>query len=113
MSMFSNLLGNLPEVKAPEQKRLPFNIKLKWTFIILLSFFILGVIPLFGLGQNALSLFFILFEAMIYVLLGGLAPAAVLPPAQYKIMQLILIFQLCVGGILILFMDEVVSKWGF
>src|SRR3990167_7800239 len=174
MSMFSNLLGNLPKVKAPEKKKLPFNINLKWTFIILLAFFILGVIPLFGLGQNALSqfealsiilganfgsllslgigpivtssivlqlltgsgllkldltthegkrtfqglqkslsLFFILFEAMIYVLLGGLAPAAVLPPAQYKIMQLILIFQLCVGGILILFMDEVVSKWGF
>ncbi len=174
MSLFSNLLGNLPEVRAPEQKRLPFNTKLKWTFIILLAFFILGVIPLFGLGQNALSqfealsiilganfgsllslgigpivtssivlqlltgsgllkidltthegkrtfqglqkslsLFFILFEAMIYVLLGGLAPAAVLPPAQYKIMQLMLIFQLCVGGLLILFMDEVVSKWGF
>ena len=50
---------------------------------------------------------------MIYVLLGGLAPAAVLPPAQYRIMQLILIFQLCVGGVLVLFMDEVVSKWGF
>ena len=28
-------------------------------------------------------------------------------------MQLVLVFQLILGGIAIMFMDEVVSKWGF
>jgi preprotein translocase subunit SecY len=32
---------------------------------------------------------------------------------MYRIMQFILVFQLFLGGILVLYMDEVVSKWGF
>ncbi len=175
MSFFKNLLYNLPEVKGPTQKRLSFKEKLKWTGIILVLFFILGMVPLFGLGQNALqrfellsvilgasfgsiislgigpivtasivlqllngsgilkfdltvtegrktfqgvqkisAVFFIIFEACIYVFMSGLAP----PPefagtAIFFQLELLLIFQLILGGILILFMDEVVSKWGF
>jgi len=170
----SNLLSALPEVKGPTEKRLPFKTKLKWTLIILVSFFVLGQIPLYGLGQNALSqfeylsiilgakfgalislgigpivtasivlqllsgsglikldttthegraifqgiqkvlaIFFIIFEAMIYVLMGGLAPSPLLTLSAFRFIQFFLIAQLCIGGLLILFMDEVLNKWGF
>lgn len=175
MAFFKALLRNLPEVAAPTQKRLSFKEKLKWTLIILVIFFIMGLIPLFGLGQNALQqfeylsiilgakfgsilslgigpivtasivlqllngsgilkfdlttqegkstfqglqkilgIFFIIFEAIIYVFMGGLAPAAELQgTGLYFNFQLLLVFQLFLGGMLILFMDEVISKWGF
>lgn len=167
MGLFKNIMMNLPEIAGPTQKRLSFKEKLKWTLIVLLLFFILGVIPLFGLGENQLqqfeylsiilgasfgsiislgigplvtssivlqllngsglikfdltssdgkknfqatqkmlAIFFIIFEAGIYVLMGGLAPMPGVP-------AWILIFQLTLGGLLIMFMDEVVSKWGF
>jgi preprotein translocase subunit SecY len=172
--MLKSLLNNLPEVKGPTKKRLGFKEKLKWTLIILISFFVLSMIPLFGLGQNALAqfeqlsiilganfgsimslgigpivtasivlqlltgsgilkldmttkegkksfqglqkllaIFFIIFEAIIYVFMGGLAPAVGLGPSLYFSMQLVLVFQLFMGGMLVLFMDEVISKWGF
>ncbi len=162
-----DILLNLPEVAAPTEKRLPFKTKLKWTFAILILFYVLGLISIYGLGQNSLSQFeflslilgaefgsiislgigpivtasillqllngsgivkfdlttpdgkrlfqgvqkalalaFVLFEAAVYVFTGGLAPAAGFSP-------LMIIFQLTLGGILIIFMDEVVSKWGF
>ena len=165
---------NLPEVKGPTEKRLPFKTKLTWTLIILVAFFALGMIPLYGLGQNSLSqfeylsiilgasfgsiislgigpivtssivlqlltgsgilkldttthdgrlyfqgvqkvlsIFFIIFEAVIYVIMGGLAPTATLAPGTFRIAQMILIFQLFLGGILILYMDEVINKYGF
>ena len=174
MSFIQNLLTSLPEVKGPAQKVLSFKEKLKWTSIILVAFFILSAIPLFGLGQNSLeqfkqlsiilgasfgsvlslgigpivtasivlqllagsgilkidqstregriffqglqkilAIFFIIFEAMVYVLMGGLAPAAGLASGAYRMMEFILIFQLILGGLLVLFMDEVTSKWGF
>jgi len=47
----------IPEVKGPDEKKLGFNIKLKWTLIILISFFVLANIPLFGLSNNALEHF--------------------------------------------------------
>lgn len=47
----------IPEVKKPDEKKLSFNVKLKWTLIILGAFFVLANIPLFGLSQNALSRF--------------------------------------------------------
>ncbi|MFH1331978.1 MAG: preprotein translocase subunit SecY [archaeon] len=170
----ANLLSNLPEVKGPLQKRLPFKEKLKWTLIILVAFYILSTIPLWGLGHNALeqfdylslilgakfgslislgigpivtasivlqllngsgilkfdttthegrvafqglqklmAIFFVIFEALIYVYMGGLAPASTLAPGMYRIVQLVLVGQLFLGGMLIIFMDEVVSKWGF
>jgi preprotein translocase subunit SecY len=175
MGLFDNILSHLPEVKGPKQKRLPFKEKLKWTLIALVLFYIMGLIPLFGLGENSLqqfeflsiilgasfgsiislgigpivtasivlqllsgtgilkldmtttegkqrfqglqkflAIFFIIFEAGIYVLMGGLAPSAALAgTAAYGEMQVVLILQLIVGGVLIMFMDEVVSKWGF
>lgn len=175
MSFYKNLLTYLPEIRGPTQKRLSFKEKLKWTLIILIIFFVMGLVPLFGLGQNALQrfeflsiilgasfgsilslgigplvtssivlqllngsgiikfdlttpdgkklfqgsqkllgIFFVIFEAAIYVFMGGLAPAPELAgTALYFQLELILVFQLFLGGILIMFMDEVVSKWGF
>lgn len=49
---------------------------------------------------------FIIFEAIIYVVMGGLQPAM---PSLTGI----LIFQLILGGLAIMFMDEVCTKWGF
>ena len=175
MSVWKTIISNLPEVEGPTQKTLSFREKLKWTGIVLIIFFILGLMPLFGLGVNSLqrfetlsiilgaefgslislgigpivtasivlqllngygiwkfdlsnpegkkkfqgtqkflSLFFILFESAIYVFLGGLAPAEqFIGTTFYFQLQMILIFQLFLGGLLILFLDEVVSKWGF
>lgn len=175
MSLWQTIRNNLPEVVGPTQKRLSFKEKLKWTGIVLILFFVLGLVPLFGLGQNALqqfeflsvilgaefgsiislgigplvtasivlqllngagiikfdlqtsegkrkyqgtqklvSIFFILFEAAVYVFMGGLAPeASFAGTALYFQLELILIFQLFLGGILIMFMDEIISKWGF
>ena len=175
MSLWNTILNNLPEVEGPSQKFLSFKEKLKWTLIVLVIFFILGVLPLFGLGTNQLerfeffsvilgaefgslislgigpivtasivlqllngsgilkldltkpegkktfqglqkllAIFFIVFEAIIFVLMGGLSPeAGFIGTPVYGQLQFILIFQLFLGGIMILFMDEVVSKWGF
>jgi len=174
MSWLSNLAMNLPEVQGPLQKRLSFKEKLKWTLIVLVAFFILGIVPLYGLGENALSqfeflsiilgasfgsiislgigplvtasivlqllngsgiinfdltspegkknfqglqkilaLFFIIFEGFIYVFMGGLAPSSALAPSAYLTMQFVLVGQLILGGVLIMYMDEIISKWGF
>ncbi|MCG2718481.1 MAG: preprotein translocase subunit SecY [Nanoarchaeota archaeon] len=169
-----DLLSNLPEVKGPSQRRLPFNEKLKWTLIMLIAFYLLSSIPLWGLGQNALSqfeylsiilgakfgsimslgigpivtasivlqllkgsgmlkldtnthdgrvffqglqkvlaVFFIVFEALIFVFMGGLSPSSALTPALFRSMEFVLVGQLCLGGLMVLFMDEVINKWGF
>ncbi len=47
----------IPEVTKPDEKKLGFNVKLKWTLIVLGAFFILANIPLFGLSENALAQF--------------------------------------------------------
>ena len=54
---FQDILKNLPEVRGPTEKKLSFNVKLKWTIIILVSFFILANITLYGLAENALARF--------------------------------------------------------
>jgi preprotein translocase subunit SecY len=41
------IILNLPEVKGPIEKKLTFNEKLKWTLIILISYFVLAEIPAF------------------------------------------------------------------
>ena len=51
------LLYNLPEVRKPAEKKLDFNTKLKWTFIVLLGFFLLANVKLYGLSSNSLSQF--------------------------------------------------------
>jgi preprotein translocase subunit SecY len=161
-----NLLKNLPEVRAPTEKKVGFNVKLKWTIIILVAYFVLSNISLYGISESALSRFeylaillgtsfgsiislgigpivmssiilqllsgagiikidtntaegkkffqgmqklltfaFVIFEALIYVLMNGIQ-------AQSGMAGLV-IFQLILGGILIVFMDEVTQKWGF
>ncbi|PKL68675.1 MAG: preprotein translocase subunit SecY [Methanobacteriales archaeon HGW-Methanobacteriales-1] len=156
----------LPQVKNPEH-RISFKEKLKWTAIILVLYFILTQVPLYGLSplavdqfaqlravvagsfgsiltlgigpivsasivlqllvggkilnldlsqhedkalfqgaQKLLAIIFTLFEAMVMVLTGAIA--AIGPQYIW-----ILILQMTIGGILIIFLDEVVSKWGF
>jgi len=76
---------NLPEVEGPKEKRLSFKEKLKWTGIILTIFFILGIIPLFGLGENALQNFEFLslilgaeFGSIISLGIGPLVTASII-----------------------------------
>ncbi len=172
--MLKNILANLPEVSSPLQKKLSFKEKLKWTLMMLVAFFILSVVPLYGLGENSLqqfeqlsiilgasfgsimslgigpivtasivlqlltgsgilkldtttkdgrlyfqglqkllSIFFIIFEAIIYVFMGGLRPLSTLSPGSYFFFEWILVAQLFLGGLMVLYMDEVTSKWGF
>lgn len=160
------ILHNLPEVRPPVEKKLSFNVKLKWTLIVLAAFFVLANIRLFGITTGALErfeylaiimgtdfgsiislgigpivmasiilqllvgskildidtkseegrkffqglqkllvFFFILFEASVYVMMGGIKAL----PGYSSIV----ILQLIIGGILIVFMDEVTQKWGF
>jgi len=54
---FKQIFSFIPEVRKPEEKKLSFNIKLKWTLIVLGAFFILANISLFGLSENALARF--------------------------------------------------------
>jgi preprotein translocase subunit SecY len=64
--------------------------------------------------QKAASIFFILFEGAIYVFMGGLNPPQVLVgTSKYQLFQFLLVGQLFIGGFLIMFMDELMSKWGF
>jgi preprotein translocase subunit SecY len=63
--------------------------------------------------QKVFILLFVVFEAIVYVMMGGLAPVAGLASGAYSFMQLMLIIQLIVGGYMIVLMDGVVQKWGF
>ena len=174
MSFIQRIAAILPDVKGPTQRKLSFKQKLKWTFVILVMFYFLGIVPLYGLNPNSqfqfeqlglilgakfgtiislgigpivtasivlqllagsgiikmdtnspegrkrfqatqkvLSLFFIVFEAIIYVMLGGLSPIPTLAGSEFFTMQIVLILQLILGGFIIMLMDEVVQKWGF
>ncbi len=166
ISKLQPIFSILPEVVVPKY-RVPFKEKLKWTGIILVLYYFLTQIPLYGLSpyafdqfsylravvagsfgsiltlgigpivsasiilqllvggkiihldltkhedkaifqgtQKLLTILFTIFEASVLVLTGSLAPeaAGLLIP---------LILQLTIGGILIIYLDEVVSKWGF
>jgi preprotein translocase subunit SecY len=54
---FRKIFNFIPEVRSPDEKKLSFNVKLKWTLIVLVSFFVLSNVPLFGLTNNALERF--------------------------------------------------------
>ncbi|PJE81162.1 preprotein translocase subunit SecY [Candidatus Pacearchaeota archaeon CG10_big_fil_rev_8_21_14_0_10_32_42] len=54
---WKGLFSFIPEVTSPEEKKLSFKVKLKWTLIVLAAFFILANIPLFGMTVNALERF--------------------------------------------------------
>lgn len=51
------ILTFIPEVTPPVEKKLGFNVKLKWTLLILALFFVLANIPLYGLAVNSLQRF--------------------------------------------------------
>ncbi len=156
----------IPEVKSPVHRE-DFNEKLKWTALVLVLYFILTQIPLYGLApgaidsfaqlravmagsfgsiltlgigpivtasivlqllvgsnlldldlsshkdkshfqatQKILSIVFTVFEASVLVLTGNLVP-------MDNSYTLILIAQLVIGALVIIYLDEVVSKWGF
>ncbi|EKQ53014.1 MAG: protein translocase subunit secY/sec61 alpha [Methanobacterium sp. Maddingley MBC34] len=160
------IFSYLPQVKSPSY-RVPFKEKLKWTGVILILYFVLCQIPLFGLSstsvdqfaqlravmagsfgsiltlgigpivsasiilqllvggkilnldlsqhddkaffqgtQKLLAVIFTLFEGGVLVLTGALSPSS--PEFVW-----LMILQITIGGILIIFLDEVVSKWGF
>src|SRR3989338_6417211 len=147
MSLWKSIINNLPEVEGPTQKFLSFKEKLKWTSIVLIIYFVLGLMPLFGLGVNALqrfeSLSIILgaeFGSLISLGIGPIVTASIvlqllngsgilkfdLTNSEGKktfqgVQKLLSIFFIIfeafiyvfLGGLMILFMDEVVSKWGF
>src|SRR3989344_6907928 len=52
-----DILYNLPEVKKPSEKRLDFNVRLKWTVIVLLAFFVLANVKLYGVSAGFLDRF--------------------------------------------------------
>jgi preprotein translocase subunit SecY len=160
------IFSYLPQVKSPTY-RVPFKEKLKWTGVILILYFVLTQIPLFGLSstsvdqfaqlravmagsfgsiltlgigpivsasiilqllvggkilnldlsqhddkafyqgiQKLLAVIFTLFEGGVLVLTGALSPSS--PEFVW-----IMILQITIGGVLIIFLDEVISKWGF
>ncbi len=59
----------------------------------------------FSALQKLLIFFFIIFEAMVYVMMRGLAAK--------EGFAFLVILQLILGGLIIVFLDELVSKWGF
>src|SRR3989344_483435 len=64
--------------------------------------------------QKVAIIAFIIFEAIIYVAMGGLSPnQSLIGTSTYGLLQLGLILQLIVGAYMIVLMDEITSKWGF
>jgi preprotein translocase subunit SecY len=57
MVNWQKLSSFLPEISRPLKQKLGFNEKLKWTGIVLVLYFTLLHIPLYGLGQNSLDQF--------------------------------------------------------
>lgn len=173
MGLIQSISKFIPEIKKPEEKHLAIDVKLKWTLAVLVAYFVLYNIPLFGLGvdklsqlemismifgtnfgsvislgigpmvtasiilqllvgsgmlkmntstpegrqefqglQRTMSVFFILFEACLYVLLQGLAPAADIVGTERMILNTALIVQLSIGGLLIMLLDDVSTKYG-
>ncbi len=163
---FSEFLKNLPEVEQPS-KVLSLKQKLKWTGIALVIYYLMSLIPLYGLDPNyqnrfqtlsillaanfgslislgigpivtasiilqllvgaevikidtnthkgrqyfqglqkLFSIIFIILQNTIYVVSGAL------PAANGAGDMAAMIIQLIAGGFIIMFLDEVVSKWG-
>src|SRR3989344_1584268 len=65
--------------------------------------------------QKLLAIFFVVFEAIVYVYFGGFAPPSVdiVGLGMFNTLRMVLIGQLVLGGLLIMIMDEVIQKWGF
>lgn len=165
---YLDLLSIIPGIEGPK-KRLNFNDKLKWTGLILIIYFILGQITVWGVAarglerfqflqtilasrfgslvtlgigpivtasiilqlltgsellqwdtntpqgkrlfmgtQKFLAIVFCIVQAVAYVSFGAIPPQGGVPFSTVAV-----ILQIAAGGILIVFMDEVISKWGF
>ncbi len=163
---YIGFLQRIPGITEPLE-RMSFKSKLKWTGIILLLFFMMGQITVYGVApasfeqfkfleiilgssfgslmslgigpivtssiilqllvgskiipwnlgteegksmfqgtQKLLAMLFAFLEAVIYVAMGAV-------PASVPSLAWIVILQLAFGGIIVIFMDEVISKWGF
>ncbi|MFT4312775.1 MAG: preprotein translocase subunit SecY [Candidatus Woesearchaeota archaeon] len=62
------------------------------------------------------ALILIFVESIVFVYLGGITPEPALlgtDPGLYNTLQFLIIFQLILGGLIILFLDDLVGKWGF
>ena len=169
------LLNRLPAVTRPEG-HVHFKKKLGWTLGILVLYFVLANIPLFGLDKSSIDLFELyraffagasgslmvlgigpivtasivlqllvganvikmdltdphqqaifqgLQKLLVFVMialealpqiLGGFMKAdaglAATLGVDVSFITLLLFLQVCMGGVLILYMDEIVSKWG-
>ncbi len=166
LDVFTPIFKFLPEVKAPIHRQ-DFKEKGKWTLLVLVLYFILSEIPLYGLSsgavdqfaqlravmagsfgsiltlgigpiitasivlqllvgakllnldlsthhdkalfqstQKVLAIIFTIFEALVLVFTGSLSP---IDNSYFGV----LLLQLVIGAVLILYLDEVVSKWGF
>jgi len=169
MSKLVDIASYIPSVTQPVQK-LTFMEKSKWTLIIIILFFVLGSISIWGINPNSVASFefleivfgskfgsiitlgigpivtasiilqllvgskiinwdmnneddkkkfssaqklltiaFCFIEGAAYVLANAVPPAIAGDP----FLMVAIILQLTAGGIIIMFMDEVVSKWGF
>jgi len=165
---YLDLLKIVPGVEGP-QKRLNFNDKLKWTGIVIVLYFIMGQITVWGVSsqglqrfeflqtimasnfgslitlgigpivtasiilqlltgsdilqwdtntpqgkkmfmgtQKLLAILFCIVEAIAFVSFGAIPAQAGVPFAAPLVM-----LQVAFGGILIVLLDEVISKWGF
>ena len=170
------LLAAMPAVKSPEG-HVHFKNKLLWTAGILILYFVMTNIPLWGLDPNSQDLFqfyrallagasgslvqlgigpivtasivlqllkgadilridttevrgqviymglqkllifvMIIIEALPNLIGGFLLPDPAIANAYFGgslfAVSLIIFIQICIGGVLIMFMDEVVTKWG-
>ncbi len=169
------LLKKLPAVERP-LGHVHFRSKLAWTIGILVLYYILANVPIFGLSaesidmfelyraivagasgsiiqlgigpivmgsiilqlfvgaeiikldlkdprdqaffqgaQKLLVFFMIIFEALPQIMGGFLKPDTALAArlgVDISVITLLIFLQICIGGLLIVFMDEVVSKWG-
>ncbi len=168
MSTLMTIAKFLPGVEGPTQDQ-TFRDKLQWTGIILLLYFLMSEITIYGMNpqqiaqfeqlsvvmgssigslitlgigpivtasiilqmlvgaqilpwdtnskagkekfqatQKILMYFFTFFEALAFVGMGAIAPRQAVP-----LWFAIVIFQVALGGVFIILMDEVIKKWGF
>lgn len=172
---FGPFFNRLPAVAGPEG-HVHFKNKLMWTLTILILYFALANVPLFGLSESSIDLFeqyraffagasgslmllgigpivtasivlqllvgadviklnmsdpadqalfqgaqkFLVFVMIVVEALPQILGGYILPDPNIAaslgvglgVVTFIIFLQICIGGVLILFMDEIVSKWG-
>ncbi|MFV2040762.1 MAG: preprotein translocase subunit SecY, partial [Candidatus Hydrothermarchaeales archaeon] len=91
---FEGILTNLPEVEKPRYS-LSFNDKLKWTALMLVTYFVLSETALYGLNPDTIDLFANL-RAVLAGSFGSIITLGIGPIVTGSI-----ILQILVGGKLI------------